>query len=267
MFAVDVGYADEQSGVNGYFTAGNIFVATGGTFVDPDDIGKLIDTPQAVNAANRGEHRITAITAPNTLTLADPDGGSFTSVAETRLAWDLTNKTKYDGKVCRVIYDTIAGFDGIHAYVVDRQNRVACANTLTRGDHPVYLSFELRYSMLATANAFFDIEAAKTALVTFINNFPTDHVLDASDIVAEFRSQNATEVGGVQLPVLIDYVLYAPDGRAIPYQTNDIVEVAAVRLTSSLAENRLEAPVNQGVVDTNVRYLTSSDLITLTEIT
>jgi hypothetical protein len=266
MFAVDVGHANEQSGVGGYFFGANFFEAPGAVFT-ADDIGKLIYTPQAVNAVNRGEHRIIAVGGPTTVELDDPDGGAFTSVAETRLAWDLSNKTKYDGKVCRVVYDTIAGFDAVHTYVADRQVRVSCANTLVRGDHPVYLSFELRYTLLATANAFFNVAAAKDALVTFINTFPTDQILDASDIVTEFRRQNATEVGKVQLPVVIDYTLYAPDGRAIPYSTDDVVEVAALRLSASAAEDRLDEPINQGVVDQNVRYLSSVDLITLTELT
>jgi len=265
MFAVDVGYAAEQEGSGAIFSAGNILTVPGATFT-ANDVGKRIFIPQAVNAVNRGEHLITNVTPPNILTLADPEGGSFTAVAETQLSWVLTNKAKYNGKPCRVTYDTISGFAGIHDFVADRQNRVACANTLVRGDHPVYLSFELRFELLDTFDAFFDIAGAKDELVTFINTFPTDQVLDASDIVTEFRNQHATEVGKVRLPVQINYTLYAPDGRAIPYSTDDVVRVDAALLSSPLAQDRLEAPVNQGVVNRNVRYLTSPDLITLTEI-
>jgi hypothetical protein len=270
MMTLDVGYEPEYTGADGSFLAGEQFAVPSGAvfrFTAPDDVGKRIRVLDAINDDNRGEFEIASvINAGLGVTVTDPDNPGFTSVAENRLNWELSEKTKYNAQSLRVIYDTITQFDVVSAYVANENNRVACANTLLRGLHPVYVSFELTYSLKDDAAAFFDVDVAKQSLVNFINAFPSTDTLHASDIVTEFQGSNSAEVGYVELPLTITYDLLAPDGRIITYTTNDAVEVDAVRLALTAPEDRLDNPLELGVVDANVRYLSTIDLITLTEV-
>ena len=266
MFAVDIGPGVEVSGNRGVLYGANYFQAGSSVFDAATDVGKRIVIPRAVNAANRGEFSIAAVINSTTVQLVDPDGGAFTAVPETRLGWSLTYKHKYDGKTCRVVYDTIAGFTAAHAYVADRSNRVAAARALVRGSHPVYIGFTLRYSLKpAAANVVFDTDTAKSELVAFVNTFPVNDILDASDLVTALRNAYPDIIGSVQLPVNVTYTLFAPDGRAIPYASTDVISVAATRLTGVTAADRLDNPESLGVTDRNTRYLTTSSLIEIVE--
>jgi hypothetical protein len=60
------------------------------------------------------------------------------------------NVDKYDGKTCKVTYDTLVDFTSVHNYIADRRRRIAAANPLARGFHPSYLSFTLEYRLSST---------------------------------------------------------------------------------------------------------------------
>jgi hypothetical protein len=100
--------------------------------------------------------------------------------------------------------------------------------------------------------------------VDFVNTFPADEVLHASDVVTALHSGFPSQVDSVVLPLTLTFNLHSPDGRLIPYVTTDAVRLAAAKLASANPVSRLEDTAELGVVDDNVRYLTTEDLITVT---
>jgi hypothetical protein len=262
LATIDIGYAKEQEGANGVLNNSDRFTDAGALFT-AGDVGKRIRILDAVLDNNRGEFEIATFVGPNTVDLLDPDNGGWSSLAETRLNWELTHEHKYDGKTMRVVYDTIVNFDVVDSFVSERSRRVVCADTLTRGYHPAYLEFELVYRIAENATDIASEDEIKAFLTDFINAFPSNDVIHASDIVTAVQS-NFGEIGSIRLPITISYNLLAPDGRSIPYVTQDAVELDVARLASPAPADRLEDPEELGVVDDNVRYLTDEDLITLT---
>lgn len=266
MVTLDLGYAPEASGANGSFNGSDEFTAPSATFADPDDVGKRIRVLDAVIGTNRGEFEILSVDSPTQVTVDDPDDVSWGSTAEGGLSWELTNQHKYDELVCRVTYDTMLNFEAIAAFVSNRNRRVQCADTLLRGFHPVYVGFSMQYRLRSNLVQTPSQTEIRQALVSFINEFPADEVLHASDIVASVHSEFDGQIDSVTLPLLVTYDLLAPDGRVIPYETTDAVRLDSTKLASASAIERLEDPVEVGVTDDNVRYLTTSDFILLTEV-
>lgn len=267
MVTLDLGFAPEAAGANGAFNGSDEFVAPSASFVDPDDVGKRIRVLDAVTASNRGEFEITAVNSGTSVTVVDPDDGDWGSVAEGGLSWQLTNQHKYDGKTVRVTYDTALSFGAISAYVSNRDRRVQCADTLFRGFHAVYVSFNMKYRVRANLVQVPTSAEIQRHLVDFINGFPADEVLHASDIVSAAHEGFPGQVDSVTLPLVVNYELLAPDGRVIPYVTTDAVRLDPTKLASASAHDRLEEPATVGVTDENVRYLTTVDHITLTLVT
>jgi hypothetical protein len=261
LLTLDVGFAAEQIGTNGQFDNANDFTVTGLVF-QAEDQGKILRVLDAVNDVNRGEFLIDAV-AGDTLSLSDPTDGGWTSVVEPRLSWEITNKQKYNGLTCRVIYDSILNFAAIDNYTAQRSRRVVCADILSRGYHPAYLSFGITYRLVPNVARPPSPDEIRAYITNYINTFPTDDVIHASDIVSAIQGE-FEEIGSIKLPLRIDYDLLAPDGRVIPYVTYDGVELDVAYLASNNPVLRLEDPEVQSVVDANVRYLTDEDLITLT---
>jgi len=267
MMVCDVGYAPEFEGTEGNISTLNTFFANANVF-SPSDAGsgKLVRIKNSFQTGTNGDWRIITYNAPDEVVIENAADPSLFPPTEINLEWELVWDTKYNNKTLRVVYDTLSQFDVINTFVEDDNERVACANTLLRGLHPAYLSFEIRYALRDNANAFFDAEVAKLGLINYINAFPADDTIHVSDIVTAFQSQNSAEVGYVELPITVTYDFYAPDGRLITYETTDAVEISRDKLALPDAIDRLEDPRTLGVVDPNVRYLSSIDLITLTQV-
>jgi hypothetical protein len=177
-----------------------------------------------------------------------------------------------DGCTVEITYDTLAGFDVIHDYVADRENRVSCANTLVRGQHAVYLSFTVPYTRRAVGT--FDAQAAATALLAFINAFNRMDPLDAVTLSNE-AAQNTNDAVTVY-PFTVNYTLYAPDGRVFLYATEDRVTLTpdgattTARLTNptdvGLPATGYHAALEQllttlGVADRTVRFLAADGAV------
>jgi len=262
MAVIDVGFEVEQIGANAALNNSNRLTAPGAIFT-ANDVGKRIFILDSVLQNNRGEFEIDAFIGPNVVDLIDPNDGGWASVAEIRLSWQLSNKHKYDGKTMRVVYDTIVNFDVVDEFVSQRNRRVICADTLTRGFHPVYLEMELIYRIAEDAIAVPDENEVIAFVSEFINTFPTNDVIHASDVVTAVQS-TFEDIGSIRLPLTITYELHAPDGRIIPYVTRDAVSIDQAFLASSDDADRLEDPEALGATDSSVRYLSDETLITMT---
>lgn len=191
-------------------------------------------------------------------------------VTEVDVGWPdgaLPNEQKdyFNNNSLRVTYDSLTGYDTVWSFMTAGNRRILCGSVIPRGFHPVYLSMTINYRLSRRATEALDTEEAADSLVNFINTFDTQEDMDTSDIVAHLR-ENFPVIGYIEPPV-IDYNLYAPDGRLIPYQTEDEVTVDASKQTGTNPEDQLSDPLSQGVSDNTVRYLTVADLITFTELT
>lgn len=177
------------------------------------------------------------------------------------------------GLVLEVTYDTLAGYDTVAAYVGDARNRILAANTLVRGQHPVYLSFSIPYkrSKSASNTTVFDPVTAVNGLVSFINNYQSDDVLDQSLLATQARGPL-----GAIYPFSVSYDLLAADGKVYHFVTEDTVTVFPDGTSSSarlLNPEDFGLPTTgyyaalkrqlllSGVSDRTIRYLTSSDEI------
>lgn len=193
-------------------------------------------------------------------------------------AWATANPgdefKEFNGKPLTVIYDSIESYADIWQYVVNDDNRVVCASVIPKGLHPIFLDMEIRYKTAKTATSGLDTDAVKEQLTAFINGFDTREDMDVSDIVA-FLRENFDVIGYVA-PVTINYSLLSPDGRLIYYQTEDAVRIDVAKhryptqpekcLDPTAAAPYNKSAISLGVSDNTVRYLTATDLITLTEL-
>ena len=145
---------------------------------DPDDgrvhLTNRVNTTPSITQADR-EYQIVSINPE-----ATPSGQQ---VLELRVP------SSYDGMSIQVIYDTLNEFEEIGSYLVDRENRVAAANILAKGLHPIYINFYLLYELRTTAATDVDTTVVQAALATYINSFPSEDVLNVSDIITFVQTQ------------------------------------------------------------------------------
>jgi hypothetical protein len=195
-----------------------------------------------------------------------PEGSSGWQVLELVVVGP-TGATYFNGKTLTVKFDTLSGYDSIWNMMVSQSRRIICGSVIPKGLHPIYLTMGVKYRLTKLATADIDKTAVAQALAEHINNFDTREDIDASDIMGFLRT-NYSDIGFIE-PVTIDYVLYAPDGRAIPYRTTDVVSIDPEKqdvLQQIPAEDNLAYPLSIGVSDNTVRYLTVASLITLTNL-
>lgn len=258
-----VGFAPEQQGSDGGLDLTGVFSAPSATFTVAD-VGKTLTLNRAFYLTNRGEFTVAEVLSPTRVRLTNPRAGSWMSRAEKRLEWELADTARFDGYTLRVVYDTVANFGTVASYAQDVNQRVAAADTLIKSFHPVYVGFELKYTVRPIASSNPSEDRLKQTLVDFINAFPVDDVLDVSDIVTAFQNAGSDTIGSVLLPLSLTYTLYAPDGRAIPYSTTDSVRIDDAKNSAITDSERLLHPADISVTDATVRYLSDPSLITLT---
>jgi hypothetical protein len=177
---------------------------------------------------------------------------------------------KYDGKTVKVTFDTLAGYAAIANKVRNRQDRISSANPLARGFHPAYLSFVMEYRLRQDADETVDEEAAIEALVSFINTYPATEILDVSTIIGAFRETHP-QVGRVY-PFTVQYGVHVPDGRVVYFETTEDISVPhdEAKLRELLIDpdsdsESLLNPVDYGLSDDVIRYLTTADDVTIQE--
>jgi hypothetical protein len=181
-----------------------------------------------------------------------------------------TDPDKYDGKMIKVTYDTLSGFNDVHSYVSSRRQRVADASALVRGYHPAYLSFTMEYRLLSSATEAVDEDDLVNFLVGYINNFNPREVMSVNQLMDAVRAA-FDDIGRIY-PFTIYYDLHAPDGRVIEFESTEEVtvpwtttELTAVQVYPGDAINGLDAPADFGVSDDVIRYFTTFDAIQVSQ--
>jgi hypothetical protein len=134
------------------------------------------------------------------------------------------------GLNCRVTYDTLSQFDLVDAFVRGEQDRVSVANTIPRAFHPIYLSFNIPYTLSVIPNPFrgntivpFDEAAGARSISSFINGYRALNVIDISLISTQLRL--LTDSIAAVYPFTFLYDLYATDGRVYHFETTDRVSL------------------------------------------
>jgi hypothetical protein len=180
------------------------------------------------------------------------------------------NVDKYDGKTCKVTYDTVVGFDEVHDYIADRRRRVSAANPLARGFHPAYLSFTLEYRLSALATETVDDDEIIDFLVAYINGFNPQEVLSVNQVMDVVRAA-FPDIGRIY-PFTIFYDVHVPDGRVVLFESTEEVtvplttaELTAVQVNPGDSVEGLDNPGDFGLSDDVMRYLTVRDSILVQE--
>lgn len=238
------------------------------SFADPTNI-----TGYAVGG------RVTFKTRVNTAPanpLGDPDKLEYQVICanyeESQSGWQLMEirvgwagaEALFNGWDLRVTYDTLEEYTDVWTYMVDPEKRQVCAATIPRGLHPVYLSFTVQYKLVRTALESLDETEAAEALADFINAFSTTEEMDTSDFESFLRS--TYDILGHVDVALVNYTLYAPDGRLINFQTDKIIELTAANETGVYPADRLDDLISQGVSINTVRYVVDPDDITFVQL-
>jgi hypothetical protein len=179
----------------------------------------------------------------------------------------------FTGLTLEVTYTTLSGYASLAAYVEDANNRPLAANTLVRGQHPVYLAFTIPYRQSVNpSTTVFDPNASAQALVDFVNNFQSQDVLDQSALATQARAQSS--LLAAIYPFVLDYDLLLPNGQVAHFQTSDTVTVFPDGVTTSAqllnptdfglpSMNYFAAWERMlllfGVSDRTIRYITTLD--------
>lgn len=193
----------------------------------------------------------------------------------------------FSGLTLEVTYDTLAGFSTLAAYVVDDFNRVAAANALAKGFHPVYVSTTVTYrgrvvprnaaELLSGSGTTYDVDetAIKQGVVDAVNAPSQGVVPDAGALAT--AAQDADPNVAAIYPLTVLYDLLAPDGKVYSYSSPDVVTLFPDGSTGAtllnptdvgLPATGYEGALQQrllglGVSDRTVRYLASLDDVVL----
>lgn len=268
---LQIGPIDGRSGTDGSLSPTGDETATftvGDSTFTIEDEGKSILIEQASNIANAGVYEIITYNSTTSVEVRH-DGALLPTpvlVAEAQLPWSIDTRSRYDGEILRVTYDTLPGFSTIAEYVQGDEQRTLSASGYVRGFHPVYLSFTLLYQRKNTATETLDQTIAVAELVAFINSFDVNDTLNVNDIVTQLRTLYPTIIGNVILPITVSYELLSPTGDVVQFASTDVISVDTAYAASPDDEALLDIAKSFGVSDRTIRYLTASDLITLTRV-
>jgi hypothetical protein len=184
------------------------------------------------------------------VTVKNPEA-SRSSLAMTmiELGWPTVDLT---GCTVDVALETPTNFNTINAYVSNRMNRPACANTLLRAYHPIYLYISIPYrpritpvDPLSTVIPVFDPIPAAATLTEYLNAYRETEALDVSLIATKARETSAA-IAAIYT-FLVRYDLLIPDGRIMHFETADKITVFPDGATSTA---RLTNPTDFGLPDT-----------------
>lgn len=169
--------------------------------------------------------------------------------------------SRFDGYTLRVRYRTLSGFSSVDEFVTSRDERTVAASQLLRAHNPVSLKININYKLKSNAPATLDNGVIAQTVVDLINSFDTSITpIDASAITDAVRQAYPT-IGAV-LPLTIDYIMLAPTGDEVTYQTFDQVTIDP---TKQIAGPPLDL-AGLGITSRTVRYLANINDITAQQV-
>lgn len=178
-----------------------------------------------------------------------------------------------DGSTARVEYETVAGFDAVHAYMIDPRNRIVCANGLARAQFPAYVKLTLHVQSLPGVTPPPDAELQR-AVIDYIESLPVEEGLRPRLLNAHLLQTFAGRVASITIPwksasAWVD--LHAPTGDVVRYvmkydeDKDDALVVLAKEYESTYpATALLPEPLIYGISERTVRFVSAADLITVT---
>lgn len=219
-------------------------------------------TPQEVATPTQGLQFQTIVHAP-------PFAQSAMQWLEFVVGTD-TNPARFDGYQLRVRYRTLQAFATIDAFVRGPRERVSAAFQLPRGHHPVVVSVTLTYTLRATATALLDNNIVAKTIIDYINTFDaTAAAIDVASIIQLVMNTYPT-IGNIVpsypgFPILrLDYVLRAPTGDLLRYNSSDTVSVFLAKQVSGPTpptwtfNGQSVSLESLGVTDRTLRYIANT---------
>lgn len=170
--------------------------------------------------------------------------------------------TRFDGYTLRVRYRTLSGFASVDAFVVSPGERTVAASQLVRGHNPVSLQINISYKLKSTALTVLDNSVIAQKVVDYINSFDTTATPIDTSAISDVIRTNFPTIASV-LPLTITYVLFAPTGEIVTYETVDEVRIEAAKQTAGPVLDLLRL----GLTNRNTRYLANIADITATLVT
>lgn len=163
---------------------------------------------------------------------------------------------RFDGYLLRVRYRTLSAFTVIDSFVRGRRERTAAAFQLPRGHHPIEVQIDIAYKLKSSATVLLDNGVIAKTVSDYINAYDTSvSPIDTSGIETLLRTTFPTMQS--ILPLVINYILFAPTGDLVSYQTVDEVRLEAGKQVSGPVLDLL----GFGVSDRTVRYISNTTVI------
>jgi hypothetical protein len=154
-----------------------------------------------------------------------------------------------DGVEVTVTYDTVSGFDVIHNYLRDPDERVTLANSLARAVIPAYVEVSIGYIPI-TGQPALDVAAATQTVIDYINKLSNSDTLPIDSLIKELHALYGNYVI-LQNPIILKGTVYYPNGTILEF----------------FSENTLSVPEYPalGVTNRTCGFFTSARYITFTQ--
>lgn len=132
-----------------------------------------------------------------------------------------------NGKAVTIQYDTVEGFDLIHAYLRNPDERITLANTLARAVIPIYVEARFNYLQI-DGQPDLDEDAAVTLVVNYINALDNDDELDIDSLLKAIHAEFGQYIIIKNPNALKGTVIY-PDRSEQEFYTENVLTVPEFR--------------------------------------
>ena len=154
-----------------------------------------------------------------------------------------------NGRTIVITYDTVQGFDVIHTYLRNPDERITLANSLARAVIPIYVTVDIPYMQVA-GQPLLDKELAKQTVVNFIDTLDNSKELNIDSLIREIHLSYGQQII-IQNPLLLKGVVYYPNGTKQEFYSENVLSVPEFKAL--------------GVTNRLCGYYTSTKYISFTE--
>jgi hypothetical protein len=122
-----------------------------------------------------------------------------------------------------VTYDSVSGYDAIHQYLINPDERIILANSLARAKIPVYISTEVVYSMLP-GNPDVIESTMRAVIMDYIDSVPASDSFAVDNLVKRLHTSFGSSIL-LKLPLIVKGTVYYPDGGEKNFYSHHILQV------------------------------------------